>query len=268
MEQVSVGAIDLHCHLLPGIDDGAPDWDATLAMAKLALADGIRTIVATPHWPIDGGQTGGARVRELVAEAQERLRAAELPLRVLPGHELQIISNIESALESGEALPLADSRFVLLETPYFELPPYLRDMIFRLESQGYQPVLAHPERNPNVQHDLRCLESLVDAGCLLQVNAGSILGQFGPRPRRTAENLLARGWVQVIASDAHSPTTRPPVLAAAARSAARWVGIEAAQALIGASPFAIVQDLTPPAIRVPRDHRWRPSFMDRLRGRA
>jgi protein-tyrosine phosphatase len=268
MESLAVGAIDLHCHLLPGIDDGAADWETTLAMARLAVADGIGTIVVTPHWPLDGGGTDGPVVRELTAEAQERLREAEVPLHLFPGHELQISHDLVTALAAGRALPLADSRFILLETPYFALPPYLRDLVFRLQSHGYLPILAHPERNPTVQHDPRCLESLVDAGCLLQVNAGSVLGHFGPPSRRAAEKLLARGWVDLMASDAHGAAVRPPLLAAAVRAAARTVGMEAAQSLVGASPFAIVQGLMPPALRLSRESRGLPAIMARLRGRA
>jgi protein-tyrosine phosphatase len=237
-------------------------------MARAAVEDGIRTIVATPHWPVDGALTAGPRVRELAAEVQERLRAAEVPLRVLPGHELEISWEMHRSLELGEALTLADSRFVLLETPYYGLPPYLRDLIFQLQSRGYRPILAHPERNPNVQHDPTRLEELVDAGCLLQVNAGSVLGRFGPRPRRTAEALLARGWVQLLASDAHNPGTRPPVVAEAVRAAARWVGNEAAQSLVGAAAFAVVQDMMPPSLPAPRPAGWLPSLMGRLRGRS
>ncbi len=262
--EYAAGAVDLHCHLLPGIDDGAPDWETTLSMARVAAADGIRTIVATPHWPLDG-ETSGPLVRELAAEAQARLRAEEVPLRVLPGHELQIVWELEESLASGEALPLGDSRFVLLETPYFELPSYLRDLIFRLQGQSYRPILAHPERNPTVQKDPARLQPLVEAGCLLQVNGGSLLGEFGSLPRRTARALMRRGWVQILASDAHSDADRPPRLARAARAAARSVGHAAAQAMIGAAPFAVIQDNLPPALPL---EPARPGLVERLLGRA
>lgn len=261
---MTVGAIDVHSHLLPGIDDGAPDWETSLKMARVAVADGIGTIVATPHWPLDRNPTAGPRVRALVVEAQERLTAAELPLRVLPGHELAVSWEMEASLATGDALPLGDSHFLLLETPYLGIPPYLRDLLFRLQSCGYRPILAHPERNADVQDDPRCLEELVDAGCLLQVNAGSVLGQFGSRPQRTAMKLMTRGWVQLLASDAHSPKGRPPRLEAAAQMAAKWIGSEAAQSLIGAGPFAVVQDMMPPPFCTPRPAGWLPGLLGRF----
>lgn len=262
---MTVGAIDVHSHLLPGIDDGAPDWETSLAMARVAVADGIGTVVATPHWPLDQNTTAGPRVRELVAEAQERLAAAAIPLRVLPGHELAISWEMDAALAAGEALPLADSHFLLMETPYFGMPPYLRDLLFRLQSRGYRPILAHPERNPEVQQDPKILEELVDAGCLLQVNAGSVLGQFGGRTRRAAMKLLSLGWVQLLASDSHNPAGRPPRLDEAAQVAARTIGSEAAQSLIGAGPFAVVQDMMPAPIRLSRQKSgWLPGLLGRL----
>jgi protein-tyrosine phosphatase len=235
-------------------------------MARVAVADGSRAIVATPHWPLDG-QTPGALVRELATEAQARLDAEGIPLRVFPGHELEIAWDLGDALAAGNALSLADSRFVLLETPYFEVPIFLRDLVFRLQSQRYRPILAHPERNPRVQHEPGCLEEIVDAGCFLQLNAGSILGLFGPRPRRAAEALLARGWVSIIASDAHGAQLRPPLLAEAARAAGRVVGPAAAAAMVGATPFAVVQDLSPPPAPIPQSPGWLPGLVNRLRGR-
>jgi protein-tyrosine phosphatase len=266
MRESAPGAVDVHCHLLPGIDDGSPDWETTLAMARLAVADGITAIVATPHWPLEG-RTPGPLVRELAAETQERLRAAEIPLRVFPGHELEITTGLAEALAAGDALTLADSRFILLETPYFDLPVFLRDLVFRLQSQRFRPILAHPERNPRVQRDVTCLEDIVAAGCLLQINAGSVLGLFGPRPRRAAEALLARDWVQLLASDAHGAAQRPPLLAEATSAAARLVGPAAAGALVGATPFAIVQDLTPPPMPAAQPAGWLPGLVSRLRGR-
>lgn len=267
MEAAAVGAIDLHCHLLPGIDDGAGDWNTSLQMARLAVADGIGTIVATPHWPLDENTTAGPRVLELAAEAQERLNAAAIPLRVHAGHELQISWEIDASLAAGQALPLAGTRFLLLETPYFNLPPYLRDLLFRLQSSGYRPILAHPERNPEVQYDVTVLEELVDAGCLLQVNAGSLLGRFGRRTQRAANRLLMRGWVQLVASDAHNTAGRPPKLAEAAREAAKLIGPDGASSLIGAGPFAVVQDMLPPTPRIPRPKGGIAGWMGRLRGR-
>jgi protein-tyrosine phosphatase len=240
---------DIHCHLLPGVDDGAEDWDACLQMARFAVADGIDTIIATPHWPGDEeGSSAAARVLDLTAEVQARLETEGIPLRVLPGHELVILPGVAEELESGGALGLGGSfaaasrgetRYALLETPYQPLPFFLRDLIFQVQSRGITPVLAHPERNPTVQTKPDTLEEYVGVGCIIQVSAGSILGQFGSNALRAAQLLLRRGWGHVIASDGHSPVNRPPLLAAARDAAARIVGPEAARMAVEDLPAGI-----------------------------
>jgi protein-tyrosine phosphatase len=242
---------DIHCHLLPDVDDGARDWAACIEMARVAVADGIETIVATPHWPGDDqGSSRAERVLDLTGQVQERLRAEGIPLRVLPGHELVILPGIAEALMNGEALGLGRSfaaedreagatRYALLETPYQPLPFFVRDLIFQVQSREITPVIAHPERNPTVQTRPETLEEYVEIGCLIQVSAGSILGQFGSTVRRTAHILLRRGWCHVIASDAHSPENRPPLLSGAREAAARIVGPEAAHAAVDATPAAL-----------------------------
>lgn len=246
--------IDIHCHLLPGVDDGAEDWEACLEMARVAVADGVDTVIATPHWP--GDDTGASRAESVLAltrAVQERLEAEAIPLRVLPGHELVILPELPDELDAGNALLLGSdpeasegrdsrtrpARYALLEMPYQPLPFFLRDLIFHVQSRGITPVLAHPERNPTIQAKPQVMEDLVAAGCLAQVTAGSLLGQFGAASRKTAETLLRRGWAHVIASDAHSPRTRPPLLSGACAAAARLVGAETARRAVEAIPAAI-----------------------------
>lgn len=241
---------DIHCHLLPGVDDGARDWETCLEMARVAVADGIETIVATPHWPGDEeGSSRSERVLELTGQVQERLEAEGIPLRVLPGHELVILPDVVEALENGEALGLGrsladgngtgDTRYALLETPYQPLPFFLRDLIFQVQSRNITPVIAHPERNPTVQGKPETLDEYVGIGCLIQVSAGSILGHFGSTVRRTARTILEHGWCHVIASDAHSADGRPPILSTARDAAARIIGPEAARLAVEETPAAI-----------------------------
>jgi len=267
---------DIHCHLLPDVDDGAQDWDACLEMARVAAADGIKTIVATPHWPGDDeGSSRSERVLNLTAQVQERLEAEGIPLRVLPGHELVILPGVAEALESGEALGLGRSfaaehpaagatRYALLETPYQPLPFFLRDLVFQVQSRAITPVIAHPERNPTIQMKPETLEEYVGIGCLIQVSAGSILGHFGTTVRRTAHQLLRRGWCHVIASDAHSPENRPPLLSGARDAAARIVGPEAARAAVSDTPAAIVAGRRIDLVALPQPPR--PGLLRRIFG--
>jgi protein-tyrosine phosphatase len=232
--------VDIHCHLLPGVDDGAEDWEMCLEMGRVAASDGITTIVATPHWPLNNEAPSADRVRELVAEVQEAFTLEGISVEVLPGHELMILPESPEELTSGLALPIGSSRYALLETPYHHLPFYLRDIIFQVQSRGFTPVLAHPERNPTIQSKPETLQEYIDAGCLLQVTAGSITGRFGAASKRSAEWILRQGWCHVIASDAHSSHNRPPALSAAVEAASAIIGEEAAYCAVTSTPSDIV----------------------------
>src|SRR3954447_14470834 len=178
--------VDIHCHILPGIDDGAPDLEASLAMARRAVEDGIDTIVATPHWPFEQDPTPAARIIELMAEVQAELDAAQIPLRLIAGHECVITPELPDELAHGTALAFGGKvRYTLLETPYHHLPFYLRDIVFQVQSRGFATVIAHPERNPIIQNDPDQLIEYVRSGCLVQVTAGSLTGQWGPASKKT-----------------------------------------------------------------------------------
>jgi protein-tyrosine phosphatase len=242
--------VDIHCHLLPGVDDGAADWEVCLEMGRVAAADGITTIVATPHWPLNNEAPSAERVRELAAEVQELFNTEGIEIRVLPGHELMILPESPDELASGRALTIGGtSRYALLETPYHHLPFYLREIVFQVQSRGFTPVLAHPERNPTIQTKPETLQEYLEAGCLVQVTAGSILGSFGASPKRAAEFLLRQGWCHVIASDAHSANSRPPALAAARAAAAEIIGENAAACAVTTTPEEILAGQ--PVRRVP-----------------
>jgi protein-tyrosine phosphatase len=204
--------VDIHCHLLPGIDDGAKDIGEALAMARTAIADGTAAIIATPHQLGSFGQNRGDDIRRRVGELQQQLDAADMPLKVLPGADVRIEPGMVEAVLRGEVLSLGDHRrHVLLELPhelYLPLEPVL-DELSRRKMVG---VLSHPERNQGILRQRNLLGSLVDAGCLLQVTAGSICGTFGPQCRQFSEWLLAEGLVHFVATDAHGPRSRRPLM--------------------------------------------------------
>jgi protein-tyrosine phosphatase len=271
--------VDIHCHILPSVDDGAQDWDDCLEMARIAVADGIETICATPHWPGDeSGSTKSHNVRVLTRAVQDRLDEEQIPLRVVPGHELVILPDLPEELSTGGALTLGDgvisrasadpratARYALLEMPYQPLPFFLRDIVFQVQSRGITPVLAHPERNPTVQGKPEVLGEYVEAGCILQVSAGSILGQFGQTAHRAAQALMRSGWCHVIASDAHSPRNRPPRLAAARDEAARTIGAIMAERAVAEIPASILHGLPLDLLSLPVPPPRR-TFFQRLLG--
>jgi len=250
--------IDLHTHILPAIDDGAADWAEAIAMARCALADGIVHLVATPHnlrWPPGTDQRA---LTAQVAELTERLVTEGLPLRIALGAEMALIPALPHQIDAGEAIPLNCSRYLLLELPYTGLPPQLEEIISQVQVRGLVPILAHPERNIDLQRHPERLRRLVEGGLLSQVTAASLEGRFGRPAQHTAERLLAENLVHVLASDAHDPRARAPRLSKARALAAEIIGPEQAEALVSTIPAAILADqpvaVEPP--RPPRPRRW------------
>jgi protein-tyrosine phosphatase len=209
---MTISFVDIHCHILPGIDDGPRDWDESLAMARLAAADGTSTIIATPHQLGCFGSNRGDDIRTRATELQQRLDAAAIPLRVLPGGEVRIDSTLNEGLARGEVLTLGDHyRHVLIELPfevYLPLEPVLADLA-RRKLVG---ILAHPERNDGILRRPEQLTPVVDAGCLTQITASSLYGTFGPESKELAEWLLEQGLVHVVASDGHGTRSRRPLI--------------------------------------------------------
>jgi protein-tyrosine phosphatase len=204
--------VDIHCHLLPGIDDGAKDWDESLAMARLAAEGGTATIVATPHQLGNFSGNRGDDIRRRVVELQEKLHVANIQLTVLPGADVRIEPDLVERLMHGDVLTLGDHRrHVLLELPhelYFPLEP----LVEQLSRRNITGILSHPERNQGILHRPPVLRPLVEAGCLLQITAGSLCGTFGPECQRFCEWLLAEGLVHFVATDAHGPRSRRPLM--------------------------------------------------------
>ena len=208
--------IDLHSHILPGIDDGARTLDDSRAIARQAAAEGITAIVATPHvrddWPttVDRMEAGVAHLRADFAYTQ-------IPLEVLPGGEIALGRIPMLSRDELDRFSLGRSgRYLLVETPYVGWPLGLERTIRELSGSGLTPLLAHPERNGEVHRDLDRVERAVAVGALVQVTAASLDGRLGRTTRATSVSLLERGLVHVLASDAHTPEVREAGLAAAA----------------------------------------------------
>jgi protein-tyrosine phosphatase len=235
--------IDLHTHVLPGVDDGAPDLEAAVRLATEAAASGVTTLAATPHLRADHP---AVVPRELAGRVEE-LRAAlgDLPLEIVAGAEVDLHRALEA---DGEELRLASygqqGRDLLVETPYGTLPPAFEDLLFRIAAQGYRVLLAHPERNRDFQREPRRLAALAKRGTLLQVTAASLAsGGRGSSTRRLAHALVAEGVAHVIASDDHGGGWRAALadgVAAAERTAparARWMVTEAPAAILAGAPL-------------------------------
>ena len=240
--------IDLHCHILPGIDDGPADLETSLEMARLAAADGIQAIVASPH-ALNGVYHNSREViLEKTGEFRSALKAAGIPIILLSGADIHFDFDLEEKLERGEVLAVNDRIYLLLELPRQFLPPNLKQALFNLKVKGYVPILTHPERNLMMQRDNKLLGNFVAKGAVVQITAMSLTGAFGSRARSCAKHWLEKGWVHLMATDAHSPERRPPILSAALKEAANIIGREAAIKMVTTWPELVLQGRSLPEI--------------------
>jgi protein-tyrosine phosphatase len=232
---------DTHCHLLPGLDDGPKSWQITLGMARLAVTEGIQTVVATPHQLGRYESNTAERIRTVAAEAQRRLARAGIPLTVLPGADVRVREDLPELLKRGEVLTLADNhKYLLLELPHDIIIP-LESLLCRLRHVGIRCILSHPERHRPLMHKLDLVHSWVQQDCLIQLTSGSITGHFGPVAQRMSRRLLDAGLVHLVATDAHDMACRLPLVGEAYRQACRWIGEPAAERLFVINLRAIVR---------------------------
>jgi len=229
--------IDLHTHILPGLDHGPGDWDEALEMCRIAVADGITTLAATPHVS-EVFPNSSQRIEAAIGDLRQRLADAGVPLTVVAGGDY----HIRPDLSPRNVLTLGgNGRYFLLEFPYQVLPPRADLFIRLLLHRGLTPIVTHPERTVSLQHDWRRLEPLIKEGALVQITAGSLLGHFGRPAAAAAERFLKKGWVHLLASDAHWARERVPQLAAGRDAAARFLGPAGARALVEANPRAVLE---------------------------
>jgi len=207
--------IDLHSHILPAVDDGARNIGESLGIARAAARDGTTVIAATPHVRFDYPTTP-EEIRSGVEALNELLLRERVPVRVVPGAEIDFVRLRELELDELPAYGLGGNpRVLLVECPYRGWPEDLFDQIDRLRGAGFTVVLAHPERNDMAQSDVALIDLAVASGALIQVTAGSLVGEAGRKSRRTAEAFLARGLCHLLASDVHGPGVRRTLLGAA-----------------------------------------------------
>jgi protein-tyrosine phosphatase len=232
---------DIHCHLLPQIDDGPKDWDATLAMARMAVAEGIRTIVATPHQLGNYERNKAEQILLLVVEAQRRIDEAGLPLTILPGADVRIQENLPELIENRQVLTLADQNaYLLMELPHEQVLPMGR-LIYELQRRGVTSILSHPERNQHLLKNPEVLRPWVQQGCLIQVTAASITGQFGREAKHMSRWLFRENLVHLVATDAHDVTRRPPQWRQAFAKVSSWESRTRAKKIFIENPEAVVQ---------------------------
>ncbi len=230
--------VDIHSHILPEVDDGAKSWQIAVAMCRMAAEDGIEHMVATPH---ANDQYGYDRewLKTLLAEL--RTRAGGAPALSLGCDFHFSFDNLQSLARTPHGYTIEDTPYLLVELSDYAIPPNSEEMLFDLLRRDLRPILTHPERNPILQRSPERVLEWVETGCLVQVTASSLEGQWGERAKQAAEWLLRRAAVHVIATDAHSDEWRPPVLSRGRDLAAAIVGADIARCLVEDNPRAIVE---------------------------
>jgi len=233
--------VDVHCHLLAGLDDGPRTLEDAVEMCRMAWAEGTRVVAATAHlgprWPRAAPKGIRTATRQLVAE----LKKTDLAMTVYPSAEVDVQPEMEELWRRGELLGVSDrNAYLLIELP-MNVFVDLRDTVRRFMEIGIRPILAHPERYADMLHQPGRLEELVRTGCLVQVSSDNITSPSCPEDARALKGWFRRGLVHLIGSDGHSPRSRPPRMAEAYRTIAGWVGNDAADRLCGFNGLAVLE---------------------------
>jgi protein-tyrosine phosphatase len=243
--------IDLHSHLLPGLDDGAPDLSVSLEMARAFVADGVHIVACTPHILPGMYHNTGPGIRAGVAALQAELDRQDIPLTLVTGSDAHVTPDMIAKLRSGEILSLADTRYLLVEPPHHVAPARLDDFFFSLLAAGYVPILTHPERLSWIATQYSLVETLFERGVWMQITAGSLTGMFGRQPKYWAERMLDEGRVHILATDAHEMKRRVPELSRGRDAAALRVGPDEAEHMVVTRPEGILANALPSSLPAP-----------------
>jgi protein-tyrosine phosphatase len=259
--------IDIHCHLLPGLDDGARSWDEAVEMARIAQAEGTSVIFATPHQLGPYRHIEGEQIRQRTTQLQQLLCQRGISIQVFPGAEVRPDELLLREMLRGNVVTLADQRcHILLELPRATATPdCFVETLLQLQRGGTVGVLASPERHPELQKRPEQIRSLVTQGCLMQVTAGSLLGDFGPTARRTCEWMLCQHLAHFLATDSRGSRARRPLLRRAFQRTRELIGDELARRICFQNPTSVLEGGRIEAFPPPRHSARRLRWLARIR---
>ena len=243
--------IDIHCHMLPAIDDGAKDLSTALCMAQMAVDDGITKTICTPH--IYPGVYDNTRqiISDAVDDFKLRLEEAQIPLELGFAADTHMAPDLLDGIKQGRIPTINGSRYLLFEPPHNIAPPGFEEFVFGLLANGIIPVITHPERLKWIEQHYDVFVRVAYRGAWLQVTGGAITGKFGKRVRYWAERMLDENIVHVIASDAHNINHRPPIISEACHAAERWLSKEEISLMVNDRPLATITDRAPEELPIP-----------------
>lgn len=262
--------IDLHCHLLPGIDDGSPDMETSLEMARIAAQDGIHTIACTPHIYPGMYENTVPGIASATEELRLALQAAGIAIELTYASDTHVVPDLVEKLQNGTSPTFNGGRYFLLEPPHHVAPPNFEEFVFRVMAAGYVPIVTHPERLSWIEQDYAVFGRLAKQGAWMQLTAGSLTGRFGSGARYWGERMLDEGLVHILATDSHGVTRRPPLLAEGVTAAAKWVGLEEARRMVTERPSAVLANADParvaPILALAAAHKMpRSSMLDNIK---
>lgn len=243
--------IDLHSHILPGIDDGAKTLDVSLEMARIAVADGITVMACTPHIYPGMYMNDGPGIDTARKLLQDELDEAGIALKLVLGADVHLVPGLLDGLRSGIVPTIHASRYFLLEPSHTTPPPRLEESVFNLVAAGYTPIITHPERLTWVEDHYPMFKRLISQGAWMQVTAGALLGNFGPRAKLWSERFVGEGHTHILATDAHSAGRRSPQLTPALSVAEQLIGATEARRLVYDRPLAILENRSPAGLELP-----------------
>jgi protein-tyrosine phosphatase len=251
--------IDLHCHIIPGIDDGAVTLEDSIAMARIAVGDGISVTACTSHmFPGIFNNTRDVIENGMIALRGELL-SRDIPLALTLGADIQLAPGIVEGLSNGSIPSINGGRYFLFEPPHQSAPPRIKEVVKEYCSSPFVPIITHPERLAWIEDYYDRMAEFVEMGAWMQLTAGSITGAFGKRVQYWSERMLDEGLVHVIASDGHNQTRRPPVMSAARDAVAKRLGEAEAMLMVYGRPKMVLEDaiphLVPPPIGHPLGHQ-------------
>ena len=253
--------VDIHCHLLAGLDDGPRTDEEALQMCRTAYEDGTRIIAAGAHQNEQWAENTPERIRQAARSLAERLRAHDIPLTTFPCAEVMVQPEIEVAWQQQQLMSVADrGQYLLIEMPH-ALYVDLRAIVGRLRQVGIRPILAHPERSPELLHGNGQIEELIHAGSLVQASAKSITHPRDRRDERALKDWFKRGIVHFLGSDGHSPNRRLPKMADAYHQIVHWAGAPVADRVASTNGMAIFQGLD---LQIPEPLPRRTSWIPKL----
>ncbi|MDK9866999.1 hypothetical protein AST01_03470 [Staphylococcus equorum] len=201
--------IDIHNHILWDVDDGPKTIENSIEMARQAVEIGISHIITTPHYYSGKYEVNKNQLRSQTRILNSKLVELNIPIKLKVGQEVYFSERLFEDLEFGHIAPIEGTQYILIEMSFIEIPLYAFDFLLKLVEKGYKPIIAHPERYNSIQHNLYILDRLVDIGCVLQMNAGSLLGLYGKPAKKVAKFMIKNCKLHIIGSDAHNNNKRP-----------------------------------------------------------